>query len=166
MKKTNLVYLLAGLILAGCSGSTDVGQSGFGVWSEDCTQMAVAVNHWGWSGGFLTNNEDNERYDLHICDSLGSIRKTLFSKRNVEGIDATITALVFDSSGTKITVYSQLMGTVDDRVEVLDIATGTIESSETRTVGSKESQLNTTQCNGKSIVWDFDSNWVVVEVGG
>jgi hypothetical protein len=160
-KNLNLAWLFIGLFLS-CGGIVPTDPTGFGVWSDDCAKMAVAVNRADYDNRPLMGHNTNERCDLDICDTNGIVIKTLFADRKTGGIPSVIDSLLFLNSKDTIYVYTKLYGTGTVRKERISTITGNVEQMEDMETINWPliSHYESGACNGNKITWDQSRNWI------
>ena len=160
-----LLSLSASLILIHCTGSITSGDpTGFGVWTEDCRSIGVAVNQADFDGRMFMNHETNQRCDLHLCDSTGKIIKTLFSSRYADDHPTRIDSIAFSTGQDTLIFWSLLYGTGTVKKEKISLSDGTITELETIDVldWSSKSMITSAPCNGRCIKWNHATSWISV----
>jgi hypothetical protein len=148
-----------------CGGGIEkMDPTGFGVGADDCSGIAVAVNQADWDGRPLMNHETNERCDLYLCDTNGTILTTLFSARKVDGNPSVIDSLFYDKSNGYVYVYTKMYGTGLLKMERVNLADKTIEA-----LGEMDiidwpllSNFKSQPCNGRVVRWNAETNWIEV----
>ena len=158
------VLILILFLLIHCGGISPVDPTGFGVWSEDCTAIAVAVNQEDFDGRPLMNHSTNERCDLYLCDSTGEKTAILFTSRTVDGHPTRIDSLEYNAEEGYIVIYSLLYGTGTIKKEKITIAGKKIEPLDTIDVmdwGISQTIVSA-PCNSRCITWDYEKKWIVI----
>ena len=132
---------------------------GFGVWSDDCTRIAVVVNKADWNSRLFMSHEINQRYDLYLCDFEGNIIRQIFSSRKINGIESSVESLIYNKSENYIIVETLLYGTgrrqiekistIDDKIEIIDL--------------DLSSHSNKYLCSGKIISWNQSTKWIEIK---
>ena len=170
MKDRDIAYfaILASCMIcvfAFCGGVAPSDPTGFGKWADDCSGIAVAVNHEDWDSRLFANHGANERTDLHLCDTNGTIVTTLYTSRKVDGGDNAIDSLEYSKSSGYIMVYSLLYGKGKIKKEKITIATKAIEFIEYIDIDTNwhAYRRDLTKCNGKSISWNYGTKWIEVK---
>jgi hypothetical protein len=154
-----LFTMLLSSILFSCSNISTGYVKGFGVWSDDCQGIAVAYNAYDWDSGIFMNHETNSRSGLHLCDTNGTIVKTLYLDRKIDGAETKIDSIDYVRSQNYLIVYTILFGTGNMRKERINATTGAIESSEEMISRSFYSYY-VKNCNDKKITWIYDKKWI------
>lgn len=155
------------LLISSCSRIEPMDPSGFGVWADDCSGIAVAVNLKDYNYGLLNDYETNGRYDLNLCNTNGDVVKTIFTGRKIDGGSTSIDSLDYNISKGCIIIYSRAGSTKliykKEKVNLSDLSIEELEVINTKIWPIPISQDGLTSCGGKSIHWNSDRDWIEVK---